>query len=179
MRALMVFESMFGNAQTIADEIANGVATHMAVDVVEVSQAPVVVDANIDLLIVGGPTHQLGLSRPGSRQEAARQADRPLVSGGIGLREWLEAVRTETTATTAAAFSTRLAKPRWLNLFGSAERHIEKRLRRLGFRMAPATHFYVAGTRGPLLEGEHQRARRWGEQLALDVVMTLRDSQAA
>jgi hypothetical protein len=42
-----------------------------------------------------------------------------------------------------------------------------KHLSRLGFATAaPAHSFYVTGTPGPLLEGESDRARQWGEALA-------------
>ena len=40
MRALVVFESMFGNTKTIADGIAEGLSDHMEVQAVEVSDAP-------------------------------------------------------------------------------------------------------------------------------------------
>jgi hypothetical protein len=85
------------------------------------------------------------------------------VSHRLGLREWLTTVRGP-AGVAAAAFDTRISKPR---LPGSAARAAEKRLRRLGFRIvAPAASFYVDGTSGPLLEGEQQRARRWGESIA-------------
>jgi hypothetical protein len=44
----------------------------------------------------------------------------------------------------------------------------EKRLRRLGFRvLARSQSFFVEGTTGPLVRGERERARRWGEELAV------------
>jgi hypothetical protein len=64
----------------------------------------------------------------------------------------------------AVAFDTRFKKPRWLT--GSAARAAEKRLRELGYRIAaPAESFFVAGTTGPLVAGELDRARRWGDRL--------------
>jgi hypothetical protein len=64
-----------------------------------------------------------------------------------------------------AAFDTRVSKPR---LPGSAAAAAEKRLRRLGFRVAARSRsFYVDGTTGPLVAGEPDRARHWGEELAL------------
>lgn len=102
------------------------------------------------------------MSRPGTRHDAAKQASDGLVSTGIGLREWLARLQRR-TGVAAAAFDTRVSRPR---LPGSAARAAEKRLRQLGFRVvAPAASFYVEGTLGPLLEGERERARRWGEQV--------------
>src|SRR6266508_4456720 len=122
-----------------------------------------VIEDDVDLVVVGGPTHAFGMSRPGTRQDAARQAERPLVSAGSGLRDWLETVRGGSPRVAAAAFDTRIDRPR---LPGSAARAAERRLRRLGFRIAaqPAS-FYVTGTPGPLVAGEPERARRWGEEL--------------
>jgi hypothetical protein len=84
------------------------------------------------------------------------------------MREWL-AGQQGSPGVAAATFDTRIRKPR---LPGSAARGAEKRLRRLGFRiLAPAASFYVEGTLGPLLEGEQERARRWGAQLGSPMVV--------
>jgi hypothetical protein len=162
MRALVVYESMFGNTQVIADAIADGLSGCMRVDSVEVGAAPASIGDDVELLVVGGPTHAFGMSRQGTRQDAAKQAKEGLVvSTRVGIREWLADL--EGHPGVAAAFDTRISKPR---LPGSAARGAEKRLRRLGFRiLAPATSFYVEGTVGPLLHGEGERARRWGERL--------------
>ena len=163
MRALVVYESMFGNTQVIANAVADGLSDRMQVDAVEVGDAPTKLDDDVALLVVGGPTHAFGMSRPMTRQDAAKQASDGLVSSRVGLREWLAALRGR-AGVAAAAFDTRVAMP---HLPGSAARAAEKRLRKLGFRIAvPAESFFVEGTLGPLLEGEQDHARRWGTQLA-------------
>jgi hypothetical protein len=162
MRALVVYESMFGNTQQIARAVADGLSTGMAVDLVEVGAAPTDIPGDVDLLVVGGPTHAFGMSRPTTRRSAAEQAQGALVSPGIGLREWLAAVRNGSAA--AAAFDTQVNKT---FLSGSAARAAARRLRGLGFSIAtPATGFYVTGVPGPLVEGELDRARQWGNDLA-------------
>jgi hypothetical protein len=164
--ALVVFESMFGNTQVIAKAIADGLSSQTSVDLVEVGVAPTVLGDDVELLVVGAPTHAFGMSRPGTRDGAAKQADRGLVSAGIGLREWLAGIQGGSGRVAAASFDTRFNKPRVL--VGSAARAAEKRLRRLGFRvMAPSESFFLAGTSGPLLAGESDRARDWGERLGL------------
>ena len=80
MRALVVYESMFGNTQAIADAVADGLAARVRVDAVEVGAAPTVVGDDVVLLVVGGPTHAFGMSRQATRQDAGRQAERGLVS---------------------------------------------------------------------------------------------------
>ena len=167
MHALMVFESMFGNTQAIARAVADGLSSSMTVELVEVGTAPNVIGENVDLLVVGGPTHALSLSRAKTRQSAADQAPNGVVSAGIGLREWLPTISSTSANLACATFDTKIRKPR---IPGSAARAAQKRLRRSGFRtVAPAESFYVAGTPGPLLDGECERARRWGESLAATV----------
>jgi Flavodoxin len=167
MRALVVYESMFGNTQAVAEAVADGVSSHMSVDVVEVSHAGPVVGSDVELLVVGGPTHAFGMSRPKTRSSAADQATDGLVSTGIGLREWLENFECSSTMV-AAAFDTRVDKPR---LPGTASHAAERRLRRRGCTIAArATSFLVEGMTGPLLPGEEDRARRWGESLGTTVV---------
>jgi hypothetical protein len=176
-RALVVFESMFGNTQLIARSVADGLAPRVQVGLVEVGAAPTALDGDLDLLVVGGPTHAFGMSRPGTRQSAAQQSERGLVSGGIGVREWLGTLPKDARHAAVATFDTRIAKPR---LPGSAAAAAGKRLRRLGFRfVAPPMSFYVEGTTGPLLEGEPERARRWGEELGAAIGATEQPSRGA
>ena len=162
MRALVIYESMFGNTQLIAQAVADGLSRRLPVEVLEVGGAPTTIDADVALLVVGGPTHAFGTSRPRTRQDAARQATDGLVSRGIGLREWLPTLEGPGPVA-VATFDTRVARPR---LPGSAARAAEKQLRRLGHRViVPAESFFVEGTLGPLVEGEIEEARRWGETL--------------
>jgi Flavodoxin len=163
-RALVIFESMFGNTRTIAETVAEGLSSRFVTDLTEVSLAPTRIGEDVSLVVVGGPTHAFGLTRARTRKDAATQADEPLVSPAGGLREWLEAVERPRSGVGAAAFDTRIDKPR---MPGSAARRAEKPLRRLGFRLiAAAESFYVTGTKGPLVPGEVERARRWAEQVA-------------
>lgn len=169
MRALVVYESMFGNTQLIAAAVAEGLARYMSVDVVEVGAAPTAVGSEVDLLVIGGPTHAFGLSRATTRADAMAKSTRPLISRGIGLREWTTAVETAATGVAAAAFDTRIDKPR---VPGSAARGAARRLRQLGFELVcPAESFFVTGTAGPLVPGEVERARGWGEKLAVELAL--------
>jgi hypothetical protein len=168
MAAFLVFESMFGNTRQIADAVTEGLSEHLPVEQVEVGAAPAAISGDVELLVVGGPTHAFGLSRPGTRRSAAEQAEDGLVSRGIGLREWLGRLSQGGASDVAVAcFDTRVNRPR---LPGSAAAAAEKQLRRRGFRvLARSQSFFVGGTSGPLVPGERERARRWGEELALEL----------
>ena len=61
MRALVVFESMFGNTEKIAGAVARGLQQEgVDTGLVEVRSAPRHLPADLDLLVVGGPTHAFG-----------------------------------------------------------------------------------------------------------------------
>jgi hypothetical protein len=160
MRALVVYESMFGNTETVARAVAEGLSSALVTEVVEVSKAPRLVGG--DLLVVGGPTHALGMSRPKTRADALTQSGGTLASPGDGIREWLGALAPGYGK--AAAFDTKVAHPR---VPGSAAHAAARRLHRLGFTLVGKPHtFYVGGTKGPLADGETDRARAWGRGLA-------------
>jgi Flavodoxin len=164
-RAMVVVESMFGNTESVARAVANGLSSAMQVDVVSVTDAPPVV-GGVQLLIVGAPTHAFGMSRASTRQEAVKQGAHPTGGPDLGLREWLAQVRQDSGPVCAAAFDTRVKKR---GVPGSAARGAQRQLRRRGFPIAtPAKSFYVDGTPGPLLDGELERARQWGAQLGYD-----------
>ncbi|ADD43141.1 hypothetical protein Snas_3477 [Stackebrandtia nassauensis DSM 44728] len=164
MQVLLVYESMFGNTRDVANAVADGLATHAHVDVTEVGEAPSLLGEDVGLLVVGAPTHGLSLSNAKSRRVAAGQAESALVSQGNGLREWIAQLRPLDTAVPVASFDTRIARP-WIP--GSAARAALRRLRRKGFPAAlRACSFYVTATMGPLVDGERDRARRWGVELA-------------
>jgi hypothetical protein len=165
VRALVVVESMFGNTQTVARAIADGLGTRLDVHLVGVGRAPAAIPPDLDLLVVGGPTHAFGMSRPSTRQAAAQQGGTTVTPVEAGLREWLDHLAGPTGPLVAATFDTRIRKH---GIPGSAARGAAKRLDRLGIPLlAPPTSFWVTDTPGPLVEGEVARARHWGEDLAI------------
>jgi hypothetical protein len=160
MRALVVYESMFGNTAEIARVIADGIADRFDVTLAEVHDMPAL--SGVDLLVVGAPTHAFGLSRPATRADAVRQGARAGAQEH-GLREFLDAAP-KLPGMAAAAFDTKV-RVRFMS--GSAARKALKHLRGLGCRaVVPAENFLVGGTTGPLLEGELERARRWAVDVA-------------
>ena len=168
MQVLVVFESIFGNTEAIARAVGSGLATKLETEVHEVGVAPRVLVEPTELLVVGGPTHAFGMSRLGTREAGAREAGDRLVSQGIGVREWLDAFQFPRGGVAGAAFDTRIDRPR---LPGAAANAIARRLRRAGvYPVISAESFYVSATDGPLLEGELERARQWGESLASTLV---------
>lgn len=173
MRAVVVYESMFGNTRRIAEAIGQGIqdAAGGEVVVVHVGGLEAETVAGAHLLVVGGPTHVHGMSRPRTRAGAPAMAAKP--GSGIdldpdaalpGLREWFDQVGR--IHSDAAAFDTRNRGPRLLT--GSAARAISRKLRRHGcVIVASPESFLVTGPR--LLLGEETRAAAWGSRLASKV----------
>jgi hypothetical protein len=166
-RALVVFESLFGDARAIAHAIADGLSSTIPTDVVAAADAPAEVPGDVRLLVVGAPNHALSMPRPSTREGAMKQYGAEVADPSRGLHEWLDAVQVVGQDTRAAAFDARSDHPKLLVKMDHASRTEEKLLRRHGLRIvAPAEHFYVADAKGPLLDGEQDRARQWGASLA-------------
>ena len=160
MSALVVYESMWGNTRAVAEAIARGLGPDA--EVVDVARAPHV-STDVDLLVVGGPTHAFSMSRGSTRHDAA-QRGAPTSEESPGIREWLAGLESPRPQLAVATFDTRVAKVR--RLPGSAARAAAKevRRRRLG-QLVGTESFYVDDMAGPLLDGELERAKAWGEQL--------------
>jgi len=166
MRALVVYESVYGNTHAVADAIAEGLGDAEVLSVHEAAGR----SGEAELLVVGGPTHMHGLATSRSREMAAAGAEEdggmaidPAATKEPGLRGYPHDLPDRQGAR-AAAFDTRLDRSRWLS--GVASRGIAKRLSRRGYDVLASESFLVDASEGPLAEGELDRAREWGAELA-------------
>jgi len=167
-KAVVVFESMFGNTEQLAREIGDGLAADgwqvVLADVLFVRGADL---SGCDLLVLGGPTHAFSLSRPGTRADAVRQGA-PEARAQLGVREWLASIDAVFPSVAArplvAVFDTRADRAQhWP---GSAARKTAKVLRSHGFSVIDRPmSFYVQDVKGPLVAGERERARAWAAHL--------------
>lgn len=177
MNVLVVYESMYGNTHAVAEAVAEGLggatlaAAHDAAAKAE----------GAELLIVGGPTHMHGLTTSSSRRmaaEAAKEDGGTTVEPGAteepGLRRWLHDLP-HVKHVQAATFDTRL--DRSAALTGSAARAIARRLRRRGYDVVDSESFLVQDSEGPLEDGELDRARAWGAELAGRLSATAADPE--
>jgi hypothetical protein len=176
-RAVVVYESVFGDAKQIALAVAEGLATRLPVDVVAAREAPTQVPADVRMLVVGGPNHAFSMPRKSTREGAVKDHGAEIPDTRFGLHEWLDAVQLP-RAISAAAFDTRMDRPTLITKLDHAAKTEEKLLRRLGATLAaPAEHFFVTDTKGPLVDGEVDRARRWGQ--ALGELVAVRPADAS
>jgi hypothetical protein len=170
MRALVVYESIYGNTHVVANHVAEGLRAHFDVEVVPVDKATVDRVAAADLLVVGGPTHLHGMSSTRSRQAGRDAAHKPGKEMGLdpdaegeGLRDWFRSLPA-TAPRAAAAFDTRVDAAAVLT--GRASRGISRRLTELGYRLAAVPESFLVDRENHLLAGESDRAEAWAVSLA-------------
>ncbi len=159
MRAVVVYESMYGNTHLIADAIGRGLGSDLDATVVSADRVDDDLLAGADLVVVGGPTHVHGMSRASTRRSAVEDAhkhERDLAvdpdAEGDGLRELFETVGR--LPARAAAFDTRLRHARGHHRPG-VERHCTP---------SPQARLRAGRRTGKLLrdQGEPARGRRRG-----------------
>jgi hypothetical protein len=168
MRALVVYESMYGNTRVVAVNIAAGLGADHEVILVPVIRATPELVAVADLVVAGGPTHMHGMSTTASRRMAAEAAAKE-GSGlamdpdaeGLGIRGWLNGIGAGHGL--AAAFDTRLGGAPVLT--GRASRGISRLLKGHGYRLLAAPESFLVSKQGSLLEGEAARACAWGTMI--------------
>jgi flavodoxin len=166
VKAVVVYESLFGNTHTVAEAVAEGLREGAEVDVTPVKDSTPGVLESADLLVVGGPTHAHGMSskmtRKGALDDATKKGKPVPDVEGPALREWFDGIG-KVERTRAAAFDTRLPPPKIIA--GSAAKGIARRLRHHGFEVVGQESFVVEHSEGPPAEGELDRAREWGRTL--------------
>ncbi len=169
MRAVVVYESMYGNTHKVADAIGEGLSGSFEVSVVPVARIGATALADADLVIVGGPTHAHGMSRASTRRAAVAAARNPV--GGLkvedealgpGLRDWFGSLGDYSAR--AAAFDTRMSGPSALT--GRASRKVSRLLKAHGFDVIAEPESFLVNKQDVLEPDEDSRARDWGARLA-------------
>ena len=166
MKTLVVYDSLFGNTERIAQAIAEALRSFGQVQAIRVEPAQPdelkrqeilrqyratdvslepahqVSLEGVDLLIVGGPT----------------QAFRATPT----IQSFLENVSPASLSGMAiACFDTRVRGP-----FGSAAKTMAKKLQTMGVSLLlPPESFFVKGMQGPMRNGELERAATWAQMV--------------
>jgi len=153
MNILIVYDSVYGNTQEIAQAIEQGLQGDHEITLVKGDQAKVEDIEGLDLLIVGSPTHG------GWYIESIKSFLKAIPNNGL-------------QNIPAASFDTGSSKENEgffirfiINLFGYASPRIAKALAKKGATVIGSETFFVLGTEGPLKEGEVDRARSWAQRL--------------
>ena len=160
MKAVVVYESHWGNTAAVARAIADGLGGETRALTTDEASADVIRD--VDLIVAGAPVIAFGLASDKTLKGMVAQgkaASEPDVAHP-SMRTWLD--RLTQGHGRSASFETRI----WWSPRG-ATGAIDRGLERAGYRpVAKARRFIVKGTEGPLREGELDNARQWGAELA-------------
>jgi hypothetical protein len=161
LKAVVVYESHWGNTAEIARAIAEGLGPEAIAMTTDQATGETTRDAG--LIVVGAPVIGFSLATDAMRDSIRKNpggAPSPPELSHPSLRSWLAALPKRPGR--FAAFETRIA---WSP--GGAAGTIAKGLLRAGLTAAAdSMRFFVKGKFGPLKDGEVERARRWGAELA-------------
>lgn len=137
MKALIIYDSNFGNTKLIAETIAKT----LSATALNVKDANAEILKDINLLVVGSPIN------------AWRATAK--------IKEFLEGINS-LKGIKAAAFDTRVK----IFISGNAAKKISKKLSEKGAEIiSEPIGFYVKDNEGPLLEGETEKAKKWATEI--------------
>jgi flavodoxin I len=156
MSILILYDSVFGNTEKIAQAIGAALSSQEKVETLRVSAVKPEQLAGLKLFIVGSPTRQF---RPTAAMTSFLKG---IPASG------LKGVKT-------AAFDTRITQIKieetavlafFVRIFGYAAGPMAKILLKKGGELVvPPEGFFVEGTEGPLKNGELERAADWARQI--------------
>lgn len=144
-RAIIVYDTKFGNTQKAANALAEGIkAQGVDVDCLQTNEVDTSKLGEYDLLALGGPTQAFGISKP--------------------MKDFLEKLESaKLGGKKAFAFDTKMKS----RLAGSAGKGIEKKLQRLGMNIImPHVSAIVNGREGPLEESTEETFKQIGISIA-------------
>jgi flavodoxin I len=148
MKALIIYDSLYGSTEKIARAMGEALGGDAkAVKVTEVKPQDI---AASNMLIIGSPTQ-------GGRTTAA-------------MKTFLDGLTSESLAgKRVAAFDTRM-KSFFVKMFGWAANRIEASFKEINANAtAQPQGFFVKGAKGPLVEGELERAAAWARSIVAGV----------
>lgn len=155
MKSLVVYESAFGNTESIAFAIRDVLSAFGPAEALRPDKTDSEDLKNYDLIVVGSPTQKF----------------RPM----MGTAAFLKRIPAQSlTGRNVAAFDTRIdlkkVNNRFLSfmvrIFGYAADRIAHGLKRKGGKLVlPAEGFFVDDTQGPVSQGELDRAKKWAHNL--------------
>ncbi|MFX1537288.1 MAG: flavodoxin family protein [Promethearchaeota archaeon] len=147
MKALVVYDSVYGNTE----QIARAIGKALNIEIVRANDVKADQLTELKLLIIGSPTH-------GGRFTEA-------------IQDFLNGISELTMGINVAAFDTRTSSRNFIlrvleKIFGHAAGRIADVLKRQGgILIAEPEGFIVKGTKGPLKEGELERAESWAKDI--------------
>ncbi len=156
MKVLIVYDSVFGNTEKIAQVIGNAMGSQAEVNILRVGNVKQENLRGLDVLIVGSPTRAFKPTK-----EITNFLKGFPKNGLKGVK-----VAAFDTRFTMSAIEESRVLPFFVRLFGYAAKPISNRLEKKGGELIiPPEGFFVEGVEGPLKEGEIERAASWAKEI--------------
>ena len=156
MKVLIVYDSVFGNTEKIAQVIGNAMGSQAEVNILRVGNVKQENLRGLDMLIVGSPTR-------------AFKPTKEIINFLNGFpKNGLKGVKVAAfdTRFTMSAIEESRVLPFLVRLFGYAAKPISNRLKKKGGELIISPEgFFVEGVEGPLKEGEIERAASWAKEI--------------
>ncbi|MBU0975478.1 MAG: flavodoxin family protein [Patescibacteria group bacterium] len=154
MKTLVIYDSLHGNTEKVARAIGEGIAQD--VEVISIKDAGTENLSDYELVVFGAPTH-------GGRPKPEAKAFLDKIPPGA-----LKNVKVAAFDTRAIAEKQKFLLKLLIGMIGYAAPKIAKSLTSKGGSLPVEPEgFFVEDTKGPLKEGELERARKWGEGLGV------------
>lgn len=149
MRALLIYDSIFGNTEKVAKALSSGMREEgIEVDCMRANSVDIGTLGNYDMIVIGGPTHKVGLSE--TMKTFTKQLKKADVKNKL-----------------AFAYDTKYNK----RFAGSAANRIERRMKQYGMKIVMShVSAVVLGREGPLEDGTEEKFKQIGGELARLVV---------
>ena len=159
-KALVVYDSLFGNTRTVAEYLARGIEESgievncMHIDDIKIDQI-----LEYDLLAIGGPTHMINVSKP--------------------MRAFLKRLSTiDLRGKSGFSFDTRVVSRmnsrRWFILENSAAKRIESSMKKMKMSIIRGRESAIVGGReGPLESGAEDAFVGIGREIGVSLAGVL------
>ncbi|MBN2853617.1 MAG: flavodoxin domain-containing protein [Clostridia bacterium] len=154
MNILIIYDSVFGNTEKVAQELYDTLKENNKVEIRKVDKMNTTMVKEIDLIILGSPTRGFSPTKP--------------------MTQFVKSLETDNDAMKVAIYDTRIdymqIKSRLarniVHKGGYANQKMAKVIKNKGIRVVePLEAFYVIESEGPLKDGELKRAKDWIEKI--------------
>lgn len=160
MKALVIYDSAYGNTEQIARAIGSSLGSPPDVVTLQVNAVSSQQVSGLDLLVIGSPTQRFNPTPAilGFIKNIPDQALKGVKVAAFDTRFTREEMR---SISSVLSFTAGIVGD---SAYGA--KYIANGLKKKGGELAaPPEGFYVKDTEGPLLDGELERAAEWARQL--------------
>lgn len=153
MKIMIIYDSLYGNAEKIGMAIKDGLGTGHQVSFKKAKDADIKDIEGVELFIVGSPTH-------GGRFTEPVKVFLDKLS-----EKSLEGIKAASFATSSSPENQGFFVRTIIKIFGNASPRIAKVLKMKGAEVVGSEAFFVTGKEGPLKDNEIPHAQEWAGNL--------------